>query len=77
MSCDLHSSVVDQVAELEAEGYRVLQWGAVIHPFDPKVKRSSSERFADFNASAVVSGDKLLDDDERWAHLRLVPKDAS
>jgi hypothetical protein len=55
-----------------ADGYEILQEGRVLVPFDPKAKQKPrfSDRVEGCNVSLIRSGDKLLDDDERWAHLR-------
>lgn len=48
-----------------------VQSGQVILPL--AIGRSSQDRFADFNARLVGSGDLLLDDGRVWAHLRRRP----
>ena len=60
--------------ELEAalaDGYEVVQEGRVLIPFEAKYpKPSFADRVEGCNVGLIGSGDKLLDDDTRWVHLR-------
>jgi hypothetical protein len=65
------SDVDDQIAELEAEGWRLVQRGRVLIPFEAKTpKPDFASRVEGCNAGWIGAGDKLIDDDEEWAHLR-------
>jgi hypothetical protein len=62
-----------QVKQALTDGYEIVQQGRVLIPFRPVTKKPSfSERVEGCNALLIVSGDLLLDDDERWVHLRRV-----
>ena len=63
------SQLEDQVAQLVAEGWRVVGRGRVLVPFVATYpKPSFSERVEGFHG--VAPGEKLLDDDEQWFQLR-------
>ena len=68
-------TVDEHVAAAIADGFEIVQQGPVVIQFDPKAKPKPTlaDRFGDFNAGAVGSGDRLFDDDERWVHLRRRP----
>jgi hypothetical protein len=64
-------TIDEQVSYLEAHGYRLVQRGRVVIPFEAKVpKPDFASRVEGCNAGLIGSGDKLIDDDEQWAHLR-------
>lgn len=69
-------TVDEHVAAAIADGFEIVQQGAVVIPFNPdaKPKPTLADRFGGFNAGAVGSGDKLFDDDKRWVHLRRRPR---
>lgn len=63
------SALEDQVAKFVAEGWKVVNHGRVLIPFEAKYpKPSFSERVEGF--VGVLNGEKLLDDDEQWFQLR-------
>jgi hypothetical protein len=64
-----------EIVAREMEGYAVLQRGKVKYTFEQATellgcKPTCADRFSDFNAALVVSGDVLLDDVEEWVHMR-------
>lgn len=64
-------SLDDQIAGRLAKGYEIVQQGRVLIPYEEKYpKPSFAERVEGFKVSLNRSGDVLLDDDERWVHMR-------
>jgi hypothetical protein len=63
------AALENEVAALVADGWQVVNRGKVLVPFETKVpKPTFSERVEGF--TAVLPGEKLLDDDEQWFQLR-------
>jgi len=56
------------VEELRAEGFDLLQRGRILRTPAPGV--SFADRAEGCDVSRIRSGDRLIDDAERWAHLR-------
>lgn len=62
-------TLAERIAELEGEGWVVVQAGRIIAPPGPGV--DFEQRAEGCNGRRVAPSDKLIDDEERWAHLRL------
>jgi hypothetical protein len=66
---DAVTRLADQVTQLVAEGWEVVGSGKVLIPFEAKhPKPTFAERVEGFHGA--LTGEKLLDDDERWVQLR-------
>jgi hypothetical protein len=62
-------SLDQQVAEAVAAGWKVIAQGRILIPYEEKhPKPSFSERAEGFPGAG--SGERILDDDERWVLLR-------
>jgi hypothetical protein len=68
-------NIDEQVAAALADGFEVVQQGRVLIQYDParRPKLDFTARVEGCNAGIIGSGDKLVDDDERWVHLRKRP----
>lgn len=58
----------DLVAEQLAKGRKVIQEGRVLRPGEQGV--AFTERVEGCTPSLIRDGDSLIDDHERWVHLR-------
>lgn len=64
----LHGNVAQLLEERLAEGYEVVQQGVIARPYEHGM--SFSDQVDDCNVALIASGHVLLDDGERWIHLR-------
>jgi hypothetical protein len=58
----------DLIASREEEGYEVVQSGRISRPYEHGV--TFAERAEGCNVSLIESGDALVDDEERWVHMK-------
>lgn len=67
-------SMEDTLAELEAEGWYLVQRGTIGDPTGGERHRPERSTFADrangCDVSKIASGDRIIEHDREWAHLK-------